>query len=108
MGPLDHLDVSVEELGELVDGEVWRRWVDAEPLLDALASLTDLRKLRGQRADQLLGALVRLAARDGGDDELACKAVAHQWPGTTSGPCHPSRWGSWSCRPLNWRSDDRR
>lgn len=43
MGPLDHLDVSAEELGELVDGEVWRRWVDAEPLLDALASLSDLR-----------------------------------------------------------------
>lgn len=78
MGPLDHLDVSAEELAGLVDGEVWQRWVDAEPLLDALASLTDLRKLRGQQADQLLGALVRLAAKDGGDDELACKAVAHQ------------------------------
>jgi len=78
MGPLDHLDVTADELAALVRGEVWQRWVAAEPALASLGSLSDLRELRGRQADQLLGALVRLAAKDGGDDELAAMAVAHQ------------------------------
>ncbi len=81
MGPLEHLDVTASELGELVQGAVWQRWVAAEPALAALASLFDLRQLRGPEADQLLGALVRLAAKDGWDDELAARAVARQLAG---------------------------
>jgi len=78
MGPLDHLDVTAEELAELVAGEAWDRWLRAEPSLAVLGSLPDLRHRRGREADQLLGALVRLAAKDGGDDELAARAVVHQ------------------------------
>lgn len=81
MGPIDHLDLSADELAEVVRGEVWERWVAAEPVLAALGSLSELRELRGPAADQCLGALVRLAAQDGGDDELAIRAVAHQLAG---------------------------
>lgn len=81
MGPLDHLDTSADELVELVRGKVWQRWVMAEPTLARLNTLSDLRTLHGPEADQLLGALVRLAAQDGADDELAARAVAHQLAG---------------------------
>jgi hypothetical protein len=81
MGPLDHLDVSADELAELVRGEVWQRWLLNEPMLARLGSLAELRERRGSEADQLLGALVRLAAKDGGDDELAARAVAYQLAG---------------------------
>ena len=81
MGPLDHLDISAEELAKLVRGRVWQRWLGAEPSLGRLESLAELRLLRGSEADQLLGALVRLAAADGGNDEIAARAVAHQLAG---------------------------
>ena len=81
MGPLDHLDVTIEQLDELVQGSVWLRWTVNEPALAELDKPSDLRALRGPQADQLLGALVRLAAHDGGDDELAARAVAHQLGG---------------------------
>jgi hypothetical protein len=75
------LDVSADELAELVRGEVWQRWVLTEPALARLGSLAELQELRGSEADQLLGAVVRLAAKDGGDDELAARAVAYQLTG---------------------------
>lgn len=74
MRPIDHLDMSVEELAERVRGPIWDRWVNAEPGLGRLSNLAELRDLRGAEADQLLGALVRLAAADGGDDELAARS----------------------------------
>ena len=78
MGPLDHLDMSADELAQRVQGEVWGRWRAQEPILRDLDELAQLRQRRGAEADQLLGALVRLAAQDGGDDELAARAVVHQ------------------------------
>ena len=84
MGPLDHLDITVDELDELVQGKVWQRWVASEPTLARLNTLSDLRTMRGPEADQLLGALIRLAAQDGADDELAARAVAHQLAGEAS------------------------
>ena len=78
MGPLDHMDMSAAELAERVRGDTWRAWVEVEPSLGRLNSWPELRELRGTEADQLLGALIRLAAKDGGDDELAARAVAHQ------------------------------
>ena len=85
MRPIKHLDMSAEELAERVRGPIWERWVSAEPGLGRLRTLTELRDLRGAEADQLLGALVRLAAKDGGDDELAARAVAHQLAGEALG-----------------------
>jgi hypothetical protein len=85
MRPIDHLDMSAEELAERVKGPVWERWVSAEAGLGRLSKLAELRDLRGAEADQLLGALVRLAAKDGGDDELAARAVAHQLAGEALG-----------------------
>ena len=75
------MGVSPPELNEQVIGAVWARWVQAEPALDSVDSLDELHELRGRDADAPLGALVRLAAKDGGDDRLAAIAVAHQLEG---------------------------
>lgn len=73
--------VTPAELNEIVEGEVWSRWCVAEPDLAQVRSLTELDLLRGSATDGPLGALVRLAAMDGGDDELAGIAVVHQLRG---------------------------
>lgn len=78
MGPIDCVDLSRLELYEQVQGDVWRGWAEAEPALCALDGLEALWHRRGRDADMLLGALIRLAARDGADDRLAAIAVAHQ------------------------------
>ena len=78
MGPIDYVGLSRRELYDQVRGAVWERWVGAEPLLGDLGCLEDLWDRRGRDADGLLGALVRLAAKDGGDDQLAAVAVCHQ------------------------------
>ena len=83
MGPIGCLGISPAELNEQVSAGVWDRWVATEPTLGALTSLDELHALRGQQADAPLGALVRLAAEDGGDDQLAGIAVAHQLAGGT-------------------------
>lgn len=85
MGPLDYLGISAEELHHRVDEVVWLRWQEAEPALRTLRSLGELRELRGPAADRRLGALVRLAAVDGGNDRLAAVAVAHQLGGEARG-----------------------
>ncbi len=81
MSPLVHVGVTPEELEKLVEGDIWKRWLTTEPALSAVASLGELHALRGLLTDGPLGALVRLAARDGGDDELAGIAVVHQLEG---------------------------
>lgn len=83
MGPIGCLGISPAELNDQVSAGVWRRWVAMEPVLGDLNSLDELHALRGQQADAPLGALVRLAAKDGGDDQLAGIAVAHQLAGGT-------------------------
>lgn len=61
------------------------RWAAIEPELRGLSSAGDLARWteRGQRrADRVMGALVRLAARDGGDEPDATLVVIHLlWPG---------------------------
>lgn len=81
MLPLLFVGVSPAELNELVAGDVWDRWLAADPPLGDVSSLDDLHARRGLGADRALGALVRLAARDGGDEELAAIAVVHQLQG---------------------------
>lgn len=73
-----YLGYTPEDLRARVAGEVWNRWAASEPALGGFASLSDLATLRGPAADEPLGALVRLAAKDGGDDELAGIALVHQ------------------------------
>jgi hypothetical protein len=73
-----YLGHTPEELRVRVAGEVWNRWTASEPALAGPTSLGDLATLRGPEADKPLGALVRLAAKDGGDDELAGIALVHQ------------------------------
>lgn len=81
MGPIACLGVSPAELNEQVAGAIWARWVKAEPALGNVSSLDELHAVRGRDADAPLGALIRLAAKDGGDDQLAAIAVAHQLEG---------------------------
>jgi hypothetical protein len=78
MGPIGQAGITPRELDELVDAERWNQWCLAEPDLAALGSLENIRVLRGEAEDQALGALLRLAAKDGRDDQLAAVAVLHQ------------------------------
>ncbi len=81
MSSIIHVGIPPSNLAEMVDGEIWDRWLRAEPALAAVNSLTELDALRGSATDGPLGALVRLAARDSGDDEMAGIAVVHQLEG---------------------------
>jgi hypothetical protein len=74
--------ITPRELDELVDAERWHRWCRAEPALAILDSFGTIRALRGEAEDQALGALLRLAAKYGGDDQLAAVAVLHQLGGS--------------------------
>ena len=78
MGPIDHLGITREELVDRLAEGAWERWTAAEPVLGTITSFDELRDMRGAEADSLLGALVRLAAANAGNDELAAYAVAHQ------------------------------
>lgn len=81
MGPIDFVGLSRADLYTEVQGAVWLDWTAEEPLLASIDRLEDLRHLRGREADQILGAVVRLAASDRGDDWLATAAVCHQLAG---------------------------
>lgn len=74
--------ITPQELDDLVDEERWRQWCHAEPDLGPFGSLKAVRELRGDAEDQALGALLRLAAKDGHDDQLAAVAVLHQLGGS--------------------------
>ncbi len=76
MWPIAYLDISLVSLDRGVQGEIWAGWVAAEPSLGVVSSLGELRALPDVVADVPLGALVRLAAQDSGDDPLAGVAVA--------------------------------
>lgn len=78
MEPVAWLGVSPDELNEQVTGAIWARWVAAEPDLARYEGLEELHALHGLDNDLPLGALVRLAAQDGGDDLRAAFALAHQ------------------------------
>lgn len=78
MPSITQAGVTPRELDSLVDGERWLAWCRARPELAAYESLATIRQLRGAAEDQALGALLWLAATDGGDDQLAAVAVLHQ------------------------------
>ena len=88
--------VTADELAERVAGPVWERWTSREPDLLMVGSLADLDARRGLAGDPALGALIRLAARDGADDDLAAIAVLQQLQGGVRRLC-------WRLRDL---SDD--
>lgn len=78
MPPITQLGTTRTELVDRIGGEIWLRWSDSEPLLRRFRCFDDIAKLRGEEADAALGALLRLAGRHGGDDELATVACCHQ------------------------------
>ena len=82
MSSITQAGVTPRELDSLVDGERWRAWCRARPELAAFDSLATIRRMRGTAEDQALGALLWLAATDGGDDQLAAIAVLHQLGGS--------------------------
>jgi hypothetical protein len=79
---LRQVGITPHELDELVDDQRWHEWCLAEPDLAQFSSLMAVRELRGKTEDQALGALLRLAATDGHDDQLAAVAVLHQLGGS--------------------------
>src|SRR3954453_327839 len=82
MALIRQVGIAPQALDELVEHERWRQWCLAEPDLAEIGSLKALRELRGEAEDQALGALLRLAATDGHDDQLAAVAVLHQLGGS--------------------------
>ena len=82
MPPIRQAGFTPHELDNLVSGERWRQWCRSEPDLAAFDSLKSIRVLRSEAEDQAFGPLLRLAARDGADDELAAVAVLHQVGGS--------------------------
>jgi hypothetical protein len=83
MSPTASLGLTWPALAERVEHtRALDRWAAAEAVLAGISSLDALAEIvhDGQnpaRADALLGALVRVAAADGGDDEDAALVVAH-------------------------------
>lgn len=79
----DHLAGSWSALMYRLDAaDTVRRWAQAETALAGLCDLSELDEVTSQRgdpdrADEVLGALVRLAAADGGDDQDAVLVVLH-------------------------------
>lgn len=82
MPHIRQVGITPKELDELVVDELWCQWCLAEPDLAQFSSLRAVRELRGTAEDQALGALLRLAAKDGYDDQLAAVAVLHQLGGS--------------------------
>ncbi len=83
MSPTDSLGVTWPALTERVDPvRGLDRWAAAEPALAGIGTVGELAEIVHDggdraRADELLGALVRLGAVDGGDEEDAALLVAH-------------------------------
>ena len=82
MSCMQHLGLSGPSLAERLErcGR-WPLWVSAEPVLACASGLEEVAALAGDRAhpgraDELLAALVRLGAVDGGNDQEAAHAVA--------------------------------
>jgi hypothetical protein len=78
MGLMNQLEVSWQELVELVDRTIWQDWCETEPALARYRSLANLKDLRGVEGDRAFGALLRLASRNGANDRLAALAAMHR------------------------------
>jgi hypothetical protein len=82
MSSMQHLGLTWPALAECVERSGrWPAWVIAEPALASLRGLEEVALIAADRAhpadaDALLGALVRLGAVDGGNDQDAACAVA--------------------------------
>jgi hypothetical protein len=83
MSPTDCLGVSWTVLSDrLGRAHVLDRWADAEPILAGIGTIDLLARIvhdreAPARGDALLGALVRTAAGDAGNDDDAAVLVAH-------------------------------
>jgi hypothetical protein len=81
MSSMQHLGVTWPVLAERVERSGrWPSWVIAEPALASARGLQEVALIAADRdhpgdADALLGALVRLGAVDGGNDQDAAGAV---------------------------------
>jgi hypothetical protein len=81
MSSMQHLGLTWPVLAERVERSGrWPSWVIAEPALACVSGLQEVAAIAAERdhpgrADALLGALVRLGAVDGGNDQDAAWAV---------------------------------
>ena len=78
MPRIRHAGVTPQQLEQLVGLDRWGEWRVAEQDLGGCSSIAEIAALRGIAEDRAIGALLRLAAKDGGDDQLAAVAVVHQ------------------------------
>ena len=82
MSCMQHLGLTWPALAERVERSGrWPSWVTAEPALTCVSGLEEVAAIAGDRAypghaDELLAALVRLGAVDGGNEQDAAHAVA--------------------------------
>lgn len=78
MPDIRHAGITPQQLEALVRADRWQDWGRVEPALAVYTSISKIAPLRGEIEDRVLGAFLRLAAKDGGDDQLAAVAVVHQ------------------------------
>lgn len=78
MPDIRHAGITPQQLEARVHADRWQDWCRSEPALAVYASISRIASLRGEIEDRALGALLRLAAKDGADDQLAGVAVLHQ------------------------------
>ena len=82
MSCMQHLGLTWPALAERVERSGrWPSWITAEPALTCVSGLEEVAAIAGDRAypghaDELLAALVRLGAVDGGNEQDAAHAVA--------------------------------
>ncbi len=82
MSCMQHLGLTWPALAERVERSGrWPSWITAEPALTCVSGLEEMAAIAGDRAypghaDELLAALVRLGAVDGGNEQDAAHAVA--------------------------------
>ncbi|MGK2876358.1 MAG: hypothetical protein ACSLEW_12075 [Nocardioides sp.] len=77
MCSLFDVGIPADALAEQLQHGVWNRWVQTEPVLGSLARLDDRIWRHEPERDQMIGGLLRLAARTGNDDDLAGVTVCH-------------------------------
>lgn len=69
--------VPADALADQLQHGVWDQWIQTEPILEDLATLNEATWRNSPNRYDGIGALLRLAARSGADDDLAAVVICH-------------------------------